>query len=146
MTAELSTDYASNKRVINEEQTIDLKLWREASSCLSDAEYLVDTENVEGDIFYVASLKTKDQMEDFNLETVLELNNRKFESFDVYVKKRHDAFYTLDLNKKSWLKSKCSCSHFMKNYICKHIVGLALRNKLCKLPKKALTVKLQKNP
>lgn len=101
----------------------------------------MDTENESGNIFYVATSKTEF---DFNLKTIRELNEKRFNSFDEYVKKRHNAFHIVDLNLNSWLNSRCDCYSFWKNYTCKHIVGLALRNKCCKLPRKALTVQLKK--
>jgi uncharacterized Zn finger protein len=39
-----------------------------------------------------------------------------------------------------WKKSKCNCPVFFKNYICKHIVGMAIRLKYCKPPPAAKTV------
>jgi uncharacterized Zn finger protein len=31
-------------------------------------------------------------------------------------------------------KSKCNCPAFLKNYTCKHVVGMAIRLKYCKPP------------
>jgi hypothetical protein len=39
-----------------------------------------------------------------------------------------------------WRKAKCSCPAFLKNYIYKHIVGMAIRLKHCKPPPAAKTV------
>ena len=39
-----------------------------------------------------------------------------------------------------WRKSKCNCPAFYKNYICKHVVGMAIRLKYCKPPPPAKTV------
>lgn len=141
MTRELSEGYASNVREIKEEQEVDLALWRDASLWLSDAVYINDATNEAGEIYYIATSKSKQTIE---LETVHDLNNRNFKTFDEYVEKRHNCFYTVDFNRNGWKDSKCDCYSFWKNYTCKHIVGIALRNKCCKLPRKALTVKLQK--
>lgn len=143
MTRDLSEEYASNVRIIREKQNIDLKLWREASLWLSDADYIEDTENEDGEIFHIATSKLKESI-DFKLETVHELNSQKFKSFDEYVEKRHNTFYTVHLNRLNWMNSRCDCYCFWKKYACKHIVGIALHNKCCKLPKKALAVKLGK--
>lgn len=141
MTKDLSEEYATNVRIINQVQNIHLDLWREASQWLTTAEYIDDTE-AEG-IYYIATSKSKETI-NLTLETVHELNQQKFKSFDEYVQKRHNLFYTVDINRNSWVNSKCDCYCFWKNYTCKHIIGIALRNKCCKLPRKALTVKLQK--
>ncbi len=36
--------------------------------------------------------------------------------------------------------SKCNCPAFLKNYICKHVVGMGIRSKSCKPPAAAKTV------
>ena len=43
-------------------------------------------------------------------------------------------------NDSDWKKSKCNCPAFFKNYICKHVVGMAIRLKYCKPPPAAKTV------
>lgn len=42
------------------------------------------------------------------------------------------------------MQTTCDCPCFLKNYICRHVVGIALKEKCVKLPKKALAVKLTK--
>lgn len=143
MTKDLSEEYATNVRVINESQNIDLKQWREASMWLKEAKYIKETENESNEVFYVASTKSKANV-DFKLETIHELNEREFKSFDEYVEKRHNAFYTVYLNRLDWMNSKCDCYCFWKKFTCKHIIGIALRNECCKLPRKALTTTLEK--
>lgn len=144
MTKELSEEYASGQRVIKTIQEIDLDMWREGSIWLNDAVYIKDNDdNEEEEVYYVGTSKSKEKI-DFNIETIRELNGKKFKSFDHYVKKRHNMFHTVALNLNSWMDSRCDCYSFRKKYSCKHIVGLALRNKCCKLPRKALTVKPQK--
>ena len=44
------------------------------------------------------------------------------------------------LNHSQWKTSKCSGPAFLKNYICKHIVGIAIRLKYCKSPATAKLV------
>ena len=46
------------------------------------------------------------------------------------------------MNDSYWKRSKCNCPAFLKNYICKHIVGMAIRLKHCKPPPEAKTVAL----
>ncbi|CAF4547030.1 unnamed protein product, partial [Rotaria sp. Silwood2] len=43
-------------------------------------------------------------------------------------------------NGSDWKTSKCNCPAFLKNYICKHAVGMAIRLKYCKSPAAAKTV------
>ena len=41
-----------------------------------------------------------------------------------------------------WRNAKCSCPIFMKKYICKHIVGMAILKNLVEVPDEAKTVPL----
>ena len=42
----------------------------------------------------------------------------------------------------NWKQSKYTCPSFLKNFICKHIVGMAIRLKYCKPAPEAKTVAL----
>jgi len=39
----------------------------------------------------------------------------------------------------NWKQSKYTCPSFLKNFICKHIVGMAIRLKYCKPAPEAKT-------
>jgi len=38
------------------------------------------------------------------------------------------------IDKEKWVNSSCSCACFLKNYICEHIVALALNENLVDMP------------
>lgn len=141
MTAELSLSYADRSRVIANEIEVGLTLWRESSLWLCDVKFFEHDQNETNAEYFVASSKAN---ENFDVVLAKKLNNHKFKSFDDYCAKRHGLFWTVNLNKDSWMNSKCDCLHFLKNYVCRHIVGIALKEKLVKLPKKALTVRIAK--
>ena len=46
----------------------------------------------------------------------------------------------ITLNHDNWIRSSCTCSQWAKEYVCKHVVGMALRIDLAKAPSKAKTV------
>lgn len=46
------------------------------------------------------------------------------------------------MNDSNWKRSQCNCPAFLKNYICKHIVGMVIRLKHCKPLPEAKTVAL----
>lgn len=49
-------------------------------------------------------------------------------------------YWKIKMCKDNWkLESTCQCPYFLKNLIFKHIIGLALQLKLCKLPRNAIT-------
>ncbi len=43
-------------------------------------------------------------------------------------------------NDSHWKTSKCNCPVFVKNYMCKHVVGMGIRLKYCKPPPAAKTI------
>lgn len=58
-----------------------------------------------------------------------------FDSFDDF-KRNYRRVYKVKFNmSRRWnVDSTCSCSIFQKNFMCKHLVGLAFYNKLMKCP------------
>lgn len=72
----------------------------------------------------------------------IDLNRYKKEKFTTFhqFKKSFDIWRLEMENDLSWRKSKCNCPAFLKNYICKHVVGMAIRLKRCKPPPAAKTV------
>lgn len=145
MIAELSNDYREGKRVHTDKPEIKLDQWTEAAHWLSDAQYFNYTEEGVTKEFYIKSSKIDNDFT-FDIENVEELRNYNFKSFDQYKNKRHGLFWTVKLQKLDWMNSLCDCPNFRKKYVCKHLIGIALREKLCKLPRKAITVPLAKKP
>ncbi len=41
-----------------------------------------------------------------------------------------------------WRSATCTCPSFLKNYICKHIIGMSIRLKYCKAPPEAKNVSI----
>lgn len=73
-------------------------------------------------------------------------NFENYRSLNEYREKRFFKFWTTILYRSDeWkTRSECNCPSFLKNYMCKHVIGLALGNGQCKLPKKALTAEIRK--
>jgi len=69
----------------------------------------------------------------------IDLNN--WESYDEFKKKSTGAwkFY---VNQQSWKNSTCSCPMFQEEYLCKHIVGVALRLKVAIAPPEAKNIQI----
>lgn len=144
MTAELSTDYREGKRINTDKPEIKIAQWMEAALWLSDAEYVhYNDDNLDKE-FYIKSSKMPNIV--FDIENVEKMRTRKFKSLDKYRNERHGAFWTMKLNKSNWTDSLCDCPMFRKIYVCKHVIGIALREKCCKLPRKAIVVPLGKKP
>lgn len=146
MTHEISNDYATEKRVIEHIPTIKIKSYRDASLWLKKARYVKTENSADFSTYYVASSQLNSE-ENFDIEYIQEINVvENYNSLDVYRKKRFAKFWTVILRKNAaWnTSSTCDCPSFLKNFQCKHIIGLALGNGICKLPKQALTTEIKK--
>ena len=62
-------------------------------------------------------------------------NNRSWKTFESF-EQNYNQFYVVKVNQNAdpsndlWRDGECSCPAFMKNYICKHLIGLSLRKNL----------------
>ena len=48
----------------------------------------------------------------------------------------------LSNNPEEWRTATCTCPSFLKNYICKHVIGMSIRLKYCKPPPEAKNVEV----
>ncbi len=49
---------------------------------------------------------------------------------------------TLPNNESEWKNGICNCPSFFKEFICKHVIGMAIRRKFCRLPPAAKDIPL----
>lgn len=66
-------------------------------------------------------------------DTVTEVNLNQCKSLDDF-KKYAFAFYTVEMSLSDWRKGTCTCPSFHKIFICKHLVGMAMRYRLVEPP------------
>jgi hypothetical protein len=60
-------------------------------------------------------------------------------NFDSYVKAQSRLWY-LEMTDDDWEKATCTCPIFLKQYVCKHILGIAIRLKMYSIPDVAKSV------
>ena len=46
------------------------------------------------------------------------------------------------INSQNWRNSSCTCAIFLKSYVCKHVIGIAIRLGLAEAPLEAKNVPL----
>jgi uncharacterized Zn finger protein len=67
----------------------------------------------------------------------------KWHSFDQYkVKAFNISRVLLPIDETKWIDGQCNCPAFFKKFMCKHIVGLAIRLNYCRPPPAAKNVKI----
>ena len=110
--------------------TIDLKTWtlayqwkKQAKILQMDSSYFVASQNNKE--FFISDtiiLKYKKLMSECNFDTFEHFVSTDFGYWRIELPDNVDST--------NWHTGKCTCPWFYKNYMCKHIVGLALRLKL----------------
>lgn len=75
------------------------------------------------------------------------LSNQKWKSFDEFIQHGFQQFYLVHVKPtNSWKReSICMCTSFLKQYICKHIIAIALREELTECPDEDEPMLLSRN-
>jgi predicted nucleic acid-binding Zn finger protein len=94
-------------------------------------------ENGDKTIYYLAT----DQETTITDNEVKRYKTCRFNLFDTY-KSVYFKIWCVCLsdNVTQWKQGTCTCPSFLKNYICKHIIGLSIRLKYCKPPPEVKTI------
>ena len=72
----------------------------------------------------------------------IEIHNAcNWTTFDTYIK-AESAIYSVNINTSDWTLSQCSCAWYKKNKICKHVIGISAKLKLCNFPLVAMQIPL----
>jgi hypothetical protein len=97
--------------------------------------------NRDPDVFLVYKNENKNKV-DRNIFKY-DFKSKKYKDMDF------DAMYQafkivkrVDLNRECWSKSKCSCTWFLKNYYCYHIMAVAVRERLLQIPLRCMTAEI----
>lgn len=86
--------------------------------------------------FYVFSGENTDQI---TSDDVRKFNNAKFKNFDDFVEKAFSMHRILfGSNAQDWKNAVCTCAKYSKDYICKHVVGIAFRLQILNPPESLL--------
>ena len=97
-----------------------------------------------GNFYYTISSKINHNITRSDIKKYLNYENKlNWSTFDEY---KVEAFkvYRIYFDETKWENSECNCFKFLKEYKCKHVLGLAIRFKLVSVPNKAKQVKLDK--
>jgi hypothetical protein len=124
-----------NAKVLATEPTISLSLWTSSYQWAKSTKDIICVSNDFTKTYYIPA-------RDLQSITKADLNKYKNNKWTIFnqFKKSFDIWCMEFDNNSDWKKSKCNCPAFLKHYICKHIVGIAIRLKYCKPPPAAKTM------
>ncbi len=125
-----------------------MSLWTSTYNWIKEDRELIMMKNNNGKkIHFIESSSFNNNFEDFNKEFIKKIlyyqQTVNWSDFDI-LKNEQLSFWECDFINETdnWIKSTCSCPACLKNYICKHIVGLVARHKLCSIPLEAKNIPL----
>lgn len=134
-----SKEYANNLKEFKTVTTFTLELWTEGYQWARMKKEIIcfDKDNT---IEYCIPSGEQCQLLDCDINKVKSMKWKTFQQF------KETAFtvwfVTLPKDKSQWTKGTCNCPSFFKKYMCKHIVGLAIRSKVCTPPVEAKNVRI----
>jgi len=126
-----SNEYLNNSRIFMTSTSVELSEWTKgyhwAKSNVNISSVIFDNS-----IRYFCPSNEESHITENTISTVLEMHWNSFDQF----KRRAFKVWIVDLPKEKdkWINGYCTCPAFLKKYVCKHIIGLAIRLKYVKPP------------
>lgn len=142
-----SRDYMNGIKIYKNKPDIATEMWKH------EVEWAMDDTNIPAKmfddagtmIFYVRSTNSKtDSSRMVTRKEILQYERRSWESLDEFLMSAF-ALYRIQISKEDLLfESKCTCPFFLKNYTCKHIIGIGLKYNILRAPDEANPAKFGK--
>jgi hypothetical protein len=122
-----------------EEPSIQLRNWTDAYNWVKSNKEVISITDKDATRYYIpASEIVKIADKDVN-----RYESGRFNTFDTYRSVQFGMWrVSLSNEPEEWRKVICTCPSFLKNYICKHVIGMAIRLKYCKPPPEAKNVEI----
>ena len=81
------------------------------------------------------------QIETYNLSDINNITEMRWNTFEQFKKRAFSGWICrMPWIAECWSQGKCTCPSFLKKYMCKHIIGIAIRSKYVKPPSQAKQV------
>lgn len=131
-----SRKYENNSTSFADEVFIDLKMW---TSAYQWAKLNKKIENISNSLernYLIPAGECNEVNKNY-------LDESTEDNFDEYIKKKASYYkLSLPMEDEKWKDGQCTCSNFLKNYICKHLIGVAIRFKYIQPPLEAMNIEI----
>lgn len=117
-----------SEKPFNTDIRVTKDCWERAYDCLRKQEKTIQRLG-KSDTFILCS-DSKLINKDYINERYNKLNDVDFDKLVIYLKRIHK----ITLDKRDWTRTTCSCSHFLKNYICYHVIVVCVNENLVEIP------------
>ncbi|CAF1490264.1 unnamed protein product, partial [Rotaria sordida] len=123
------------------EPTISLKKWTDAYHFAKSSKSVLQISSKTKGFtdYYIPA----GEAENITNNEIQKYNRKKWTSFDQFKDLQFGIWkVTLSGNASQWKNGLCNCPSFFKEFICKHVIGMAIRLKFCKPPSSAKDIPL----
>jgi len=126
-----SNEYLTNSRIFMTSISVELNQWTTGYQ-YAKSNVNISTAICDYSIKYFCPSNEESHATEDTISTVLEMHWNTFDQF----KRRAFKVWIVELpkDKEKWINGSCTCPAFLKKFICKHIIGLAIRLKSVKPP------------
>lgn len=131
-----SLAYENGLKEIHKTSNIELKTWTAAYVW---AKRNVPMKVIETDVEKTFKIPSDPDKPD-TIDRLCEWNS--FDEFKILNFACHDVTFPMPYTKDNWREGKCTCSTFLKTFICEHVVGISLRMKFATAPDEAKSIPL----
>jgi hypothetical protein len=129
--------HCDQDRVIVRESTINLALWTKSYQWAKGNKTVSMEETGDFIEYYCPA----DDLIAVTNEDVLNVTNSRWNTFEQFKSRAFKVWITqLPIDGNQWKNGRCTCPSYLKTYMCKHIVGLALRLRYVRAPPAAKDV------
>lgn len=134
MIKQYSCEYTYGIREVHRKPLIDLPVWTEAYNW-ARANTTIKITKLRDRIVHEIPLESN-----LNVDIDDTLIYESFDNFKKYYFSKCITTFSIPFNKSTWEKGFCDCADFFKLFICKHVVGIALRMKFTEAPLEAKNI------
>lgn len=147
LNSELSEELGNGKRVFAEEPLIEKEMWTKAILMQQNSFISFKLKPTVSYPDHLSFTLPSSECSNPTVAYYKTLCNAKWKSFDEYIRHGFQQFYLVHVKPTGeWKReSVCMCTSFMKEYICKHIIAIALREKLTEYPDEYEPMLLSRN-
>lgn len=145
--SDISKELGDGKWLFAKEPIIEKVMWKEAILLQQNAFTSYKMKPVPSHPNHLSYIVPSSNCSKPSIAYYKTLSNQNWDSFDQYIQHGFQQFYVVHVKpNESWKReSECTCTSFMKEYICKHIIAIALREKITECPEQHEPVLLSKN-
>lgn len=137
--SDMSKELCNGSRIFAIEPFIQKNMWREAIIMQQNSFSSFKIKPMALFLEHLSFIVPSSNCANPTIASYKTLLKQKWKTFDEYVQHGFQQFYLVNLKPSdSWKKeSNCMCVSFMKEYICKHIIAVALREGITECPDEA---------